>query len=218
MWWVSLYENNESERINESKLKSLAQQYLDNAETISTYVETLYPNLVTGDLENDLESAKKAYNQKDYLLAIAKSIDTCVKAEIPLVIFGDMKYFIEYLKKYSRDKINMAENLGITPISALGYYEYANSLDDNISKIMYYKYSSYYAQMDVDVVKELNEVNKGTKESFENEIDIINTNENIVNEETATKQNNNNITIIISTIVGGLIGFVGGYFARKVST
>ena len=212
VWWVSLYENNESERINESKLKSLAQQYLDNAETISTYVETLYPNLVSGELENDLESAKKAYNQEDYLLAIAKSIDTCVKAEIPLVMFGD----IEYLKKYSRNKINLAENLEITPISALGYYEYANSLEDNISKIMYYKYSSYYAQMDIDVIKELN---KDNKESIDGEINII-TNEKIVsaNEKTVTtKENNNSIAVIISAIVGGLIGFVGGYIARRAS-
>ncbi|AIJ05160.1 serine protease-like protein [Methanocaldococcus bathoardescens] len=214
VWWVSLYENNKSETINESKLKSLAQQYLDNAETISTYVETLYPNLVTGELENDLESAKKAYKQEDYLLAIAKSIDTCVKAEIPLVMFGD----IEYLKKYSRNKINLAENLGITPISALGYYEYANSLEDNISKIMYYKYSSYYAQMDIDVIKELN---KDNKESIDSEINIItNGNEKIVsaNEETVTtKENNNGIAVIISAIVGGLIGFVGGYIARRAS-
>ena len=208
VWWVSLKENDDnSEIINESKLKSLAQQYLDNAETISTYVETLFPNLPTDELENDLESAKKAYKQGDYLLTIAESIDTCVKAEIPLVILGD----IEYSKKYARNKINLAENLGITPISALGYYEYANSLNDSISKIMYYKYSSYYAQMDIDVMKELNKTNK------ENigEINIV-TNEKVNSEETTTK--GNNVGVIISAIIGGLIGFAGGYLARRAST
>ncbi|WP_064496789.1 S16 family serine protease [Methanocaldococcus jannaschii] len=208
IWWVSLKENdNNGKIINEAKLKSLAQQYLDNAETILTYVETLFPNLPTDDLENDLESAKEAYKDGDYLLTIAESIDTCVKAEIPLVIFGD----IEYSKKYARNKINLAENLGITPISALGYYEYANSLNDTISKIMYYKYSSYYAQMDIDVIKELN---KSISENISSEINIV-TNENVNIEETTTKENN--VGIMISAIIGGLIGFAGGYLARRVS-
>ncbi|ADC69078.1 conserved hypothetical protein [Methanocaldococcus sp. FS406-22] len=209
VWWVSLKENdNNSEIINESKLKPLAQQYLDNAETISTYVETIFPNLPTDGLENDLESAKEAYKQGDYLLTIAESIDTCVKAEIPLVIFGDIKYF----KKYARNKINLAENLGITPISALGYYEYADSLNDSISKIMYYKYSSYYAQMDIDVMKVLNKTNK---ENI-SEINIV-TNEKVNSEETATTKGNN-VGVIISAVIGGLIGFAGGYLARRAST
>ncbi|CAB3289240.1 Serine protease-like protein [Methanocaldococcus lauensis] len=220
IWWVTLCEINcndsNNKIINESSLKSLAQQYLDNAETITTYVETLYPNLVSDDVLDDLESAKKAYNEGDYVLTIAKSIDTCVEAEIPLVIFEDKDY-LNYLDSFSKNKINMAETIGINPISALGYYEYANSLNDSLLKIMYYKYSSYYAQMDIDIVKELNKDNKGIKESFDNEINIINTNENIVNAEESTKENNN-IAIIISAIVGGLIGFVGGYIAKKVST
>ena len=210
VWWVSLKEaDNNSEVINESKLKPLAQQYLDNAETISTYVETLFPNLPTDELENDLKSANKAYKSGDYLLAIAKSIETCVKAEVPLVIFGD----IEYSKKYARNKINLAENLGITPISALSYYEYGSSLNDTISKVMYYKYSSYYAQMDIDVVKELNK-NSNNIKNISSEIDIV-TNEEVDGKEITSKENN--VGIIISAIVGGLIGFAGGYFARRAS-
>ncbi|ACV25220.1 S16 family serine protease [Methanocaldococcus fervens] len=205
VWWVSLYNDNDGKIINESKLKPLAQQYLDNAETISTYVETLFPGLVANSFENDLDNAKKAYEDGDYLLAIAKSLDTCVKAEIPLVMFGD----IDYLKKYSRNKINLAESLGVTPISALGYYEYAESLDDNISKIMYYKYSSYYAQMDIDVMKELNKSNKIEI----TEVEIV-PNENEKGKEIVNAKEDNNVGVITSALIAGLVGFVGGYFAR----
>ncbi|MCQ6254276.1 S16 family serine protease [Methanocaldococcus sp.] len=215
IWWVTLCENNynnsNNKIINESSLKSLAQQYLDNAETITTYVDTLYPNLVSDEAIDDLDAAKKAYNHGDYLLTIAKSIDSCVESEIPLVIFEDKDY-LNYLKEYARNKINMAEALGIIPISALSYYEYAGSLDNDLLKIMYYKYSSYYAQMDVDVIKELNKNNKEIQKVLENEV-IISNSSYVVNE---SSSNNNISDIIISAIVGGLIGFTGGYFSRKV--
>ncbi|NPA62301.1 MAG: hypothetical protein GXN95_01970 [Methanococci archaeon] len=211
VWWVSLKENNTGKEINNSTLKPLAQQYLDNAETISTYVETVFPNLPTDELENDLEAAKKAYKEGDYLLTIAESIDTCVKAEIPLVMFGD----IDYSKKYARNKINLAESLGITPISALGYYEYANTLNDTISKVMYYKYSSYYAQMDIDVMRCLNRTNC----SGISEIAV----ENSSSEEQTTvscegNSNGNFTTTVLSAIIGGIVGFAGGYFSRKVKS
>ena len=195
---------NNSKPVDESKLKALAQQYLDNAETLSTYVETLYPNLPIEELDKDIESAKKAYKEEDYLLAIAESIDASVKAEIPLVIFGD----IDYLKKYARNKINLAENLNIIPISALSYYEYADSFNDTISKIMYYKYASYYAQMDIDVIKELNKNNTQV---------VINETNTVVEVNNEVREGNNNINIAISAIIGCLVGFVGGYFVRKIS-
>ena len=204
IWWVSLGSENNSKPVDESKLKALAQQYLDNAETLSTYVETLYPNLPIEELDKDIESAKKAYKEEDYLLAIAESIDASVKAEIPLVIFGD----IDYLKKYARNKINLAENLNIIPISALSYYEYADSFNDTISKIMYYKYASYYAQMDIDVIKELNKNNTQV---------VINETNTVVEVNNEVREGNNNINIAISAIIGCLVGFVGGYFVRKIS-
>jgi uncharacterized protein len=203
VWWVSLSKKDDNKIINESNLKSLAQQYLDNAETISTYVETLYPTLPVEELDKDLKSAKKAYEQGDYILAIAKSIDASVKAEIPLVIFGD----IDYLKKYSKNKINLAENLNIVPISALSYYEYADSFNDSISKIMYYKYASYYAQMDIDVIKGLNKNNKMAVSEINIKNEVPNNDKKIT-----TK---NNIEPIISLVIGCLIGFVSGYFIRQ---
>ncbi len=151
---------------------------------------------------NDLEYAKKAYNNGDYLLSIAKSIDSSVKCEMPLIILTND---LSYLKEYAKNKINYAESYNIIPLSALSYYEYANNLNDTISKAMYYKYSSYYAQMDVDILKALNSsyIKYEPTYSIEKPIYIENTEEF------------NPYNTIIGLFVGIIIGFFGGYLFRR---
>ncbi|WP_423791943.1 S16 family serine protease [Methanocaldococcus indicus] len=200
VWWINLA-NESGKELNKNKLRVLAQQYLDNAETVYGYVVSMYPNLFTNF--NDLDEAKEAYDNGDYLLSIAKSIDVCVKADIPLVMFSD----INYLKKYAKNKIDMAEYYNITPLSALSYYEYANSFNDTLSKIMYYKYSSYYAQMDMDVIKSQNYKLEKLEPTY------------VVEENEVVEENGNippNISYIVLSFLSGLfIGLFGGYISRR---
>lgn len=173
IWWLNLGDNSSMDFqekqenlktsnanvIDESELKFLAQEYLDNSEIVVIYSSMVLPSTLTMDATKSLEDAKKYYNKKEYLLAISKSIDANVYATTSLDFMEDT----DYLKNLARNKINMVENYGLNkndkdikyvPVSALGYYEYADSLDDKVSKILYYKYSIAYAQMNVDILKQ----------------------------------------------------------------
>ena len=167
IWWLKLKDgsnmetgsifNNSllsiNELLEESQLKHLAQKYLDNSEIVVLYTSMVLPNVGITDEANDkLDKARKYYNSGEYLLSIAESIDAYVYATTYLNYNTDP----EYLKEMAKKKINMVEEYNYMPISALGYYEYANSFNDTFSKALYYKYSIAYAQMDIDILKELN--------------------------------------------------------------
>jgi len=167
IWWLNLYKNDRNNKnsdnnrdnnnyyINESDLKYLAQEYLDNSEIVVLYSTMVFPNIITEGAQEKLDDAKKYYNKKEYLLSISKSIDAQVYATTSLNFMED----IGYLKDIARKKINKAENYeNLIPVSALGYYEYADSFNDN-TKILYYKYSMAYAQMDMDILNEIGSEN-----------------------------------------------------------
>ncbi|ADG13814.1 peptidase S16 lon domain protein [Methanocaldococcus infernus ME] len=200
MWWLSLMNDSEGDIIDKNKVKYLAQQYLSFSETLTTYVETLFPSIDFSGAEEDIKDAKDAYENGDYLLTIAKCIDASVKAELPLVMIGNET---TYIKEYARNKINLVEQYNIVPISALSYYEYANNLDDKITKALYYKYSSYYAQMDLDLIKLEKIKLPKTYEIHGNFLEVREYNNNLVNS-------------VVTSIISVLIGFVGGYMFRKV--
>ena len=107
---------------------------------------------ITDEANNKLDKAREYYNNGEYLLSIAESIDAYVYATTYLNYNTDP----EYLKEMAEKKINMVEEYNYVPMSSLGYYEYANSFNDTFSKALYYKYSIAYAQMDMDILKELN--------------------------------------------------------------
>ena len=158
IWWLDLYRSSPSEGfstsnrpLDEYSLKYLAREYLDNTEIVVLYTKLVFPNELVFTAENYLDDAKKYYYEGEYLLSISKSIDSYVYATTPLALMEDK----EYLKKMARQKINKAESYNdLIPVSALGYYEYANSFNNSFA-ILYYKYSASYAQMDIDIIKEI---------------------------------------------------------------
>ncbi|WP_292460546.1 S16 family serine protease [Methanothermococcus sp.] len=220
IWWLYLnnkYNKNIKNRaINKSDLKYLAQEYLDNSEVVVLYSSMIFPTDLANNAMKNLDDAKEYYNQRAYLLSISKSIDAYVYATTSLNYMEDTSY----LKELAEKKINLAENYGngIIPISALGYYEYANTFNDKMSKILYYKYSMAYAQMDIDI---LNEINENTSNVLE--YNIVNrsipTNvNNITNNNTNSNFGNNKITSIsdiIFLIIGLFCGIFVGYFLKK---
>jgi len=115
VWWLNLGDNssldsNTQEKqenlktsnnvIDESELKFLAQEYLDNSEIVVIYSSMVLPSTLTVDATKSLEDAKKYYNKKEYLLAISKSIDANVYATTSLDFMGDT----DYLKNLARKK------------------------------------------------------------------------------------------------------------------
>ncbi|AEF96595.1 S16 family serine protease [Methanotorris igneus] len=219
IWWLNLSPDNGGETINPQNLKQLSQEYLDNAETIVLYSSMVMPSPLVDEGEEKLNNAKNAYNEKDYLLTISNSIDASVLATTSLEFMNDYNY----LRNLAREKINLAESYGILPMSALGYYEYAESLNDTTSKIMYYKYATSYAQMDIDILKAINYISSiNETETITTSSYYNNSNSNYDKEtpqfekvEPINTVNVKNVFINVSYLIVGLIcGLFGGYYLR----
>ena len=222
IWWLNLYKNDRNDKntndnnddnndnnyyINENDLKYLAQEYLDNSEIVVLYSTMVFPNIITEGAQEKLDDAKKYYNKKEYLLSISKSIDAQVYATTSLNYMED----IEYLKDIARKKINKAENYeNLIPVSALGYYEYADSFNDS-AKILYYKYSMAYAQMDMDILKigsENNYVHYSNNTFIENDGDKINGGAPLTNTNNAQLSSSGSAMMLFGLICGIIIGYI----------
>ncbi|EHP85480.1 S16 family serine protease [Methanotorris formicicus] len=215
IWWLNLSPDNGGETIDTQKLKQLSQEYLDNAETIVLYSSMVMPSPLVDEGDKKLNYAKKAYNERDYLLTISNSIDASVLATTSLEFMNDYNY----LRNLAREKINIAESYGILPMSALGYYEYAESLNDTISKIMYYKYATSYAQMDIDILKAISYISMDETENTTSYYNNSNHNKEkpqFEKTEPINTLNVKNTFINITYLVVGLIcGLFGGYYLRN---
>lgn len=158
-WWLELAPEEENpEEFNETDLKYLAREYLDNSEIVVVYTSTVLSESLVAYPLTQIDDAIDLYNEKEYLLSMSKSIDAYVYSTTILDYTSD----VDYLSNLAEKKINKAENCVLNtennseyiPVSALSYFEYAENLDDKYSKILYFKYSIAYAQMNMDILKE----------------------------------------------------------------
>lgn len=159
IWWLELSPEEENpEKIDEKDLKYLAREYLDNSEIVVVYTSTVLSEELASYPMSQIDDSIDLYNKKEYLLSMSKSIDAYVYSTMFLEYTTD----VDYLSNLAQKKINKAENCMLNtennseyiPVSALSYFEYAENLDDKYSKILYFKYSIAYAQMNMDVLKE----------------------------------------------------------------
>jgi len=152
LWWLELSDGN-GETIEECQLMPLAQKYLDNAEVVVLYSSMILPGIgPIEDAEEKLERAREYYERGEYLLSIGESIDAYVYATTSLNFNTD----IDYLRERAEKRINkVMSRYGYLPISAMGYYEYANAFNNSFYRALYYKYSTAYAQMDMDILQEI---------------------------------------------------------------
>ncbi|AEH06639.1 S16 family serine protease [Methanothermococcus okinawensis] len=100
---IKIIKNNKHTKnglINESNLKYLAQEYLDNSEVVVLYSSMVLPTTLTTSAMKNLDDAKRYYNEKEYLLSISKSIDAYVYATTSLNYMED----ISYLKKLAEKR------------------------------------------------------------------------------------------------------------------
>jgi len=158
IWWLGLSSDEgilpDGEHIDEYQLMPLAQKYLDNAEVVVLYCSMVLPETgLIEDAEEKLDKAKEYYEKGEYLLSITESIDAYVYATTYLNYNTDT----DYLKERAEKRIyKVMGRYRYLPVSAMGYYEYANSFNNTFYKALYYKYSIAYAQMDIDILKEIN--------------------------------------------------------------
>ncbi|MBA2862092.1 S16 family serine protease [Methanococcus maripaludis] len=217
IWWLELSPEEENpEEIDEKDLKYLAREYLDNSEIVVVYTSTVLSEELVAYPLLQIEDSIDLYNEKEYLLSMSKSIDAYVYSTTILDYTTD----VDYLSDLAEKKINKAENCVLNtennseyiPVSALSYFEYAENLDDKYSKILYFKYSIAYAQMNMDILKEFDsDAFKYEEKSSDYEISGNSNNSDLFGQD--YKIYFINITYLITGLLSGIL--IGVWYRKN---
>jgi len=157
-WWINISnEFNESYKVNESWIKSIAEKYYDYAQSIFSYAnilseETGYSRQFVKKAEDLLEEADK--QKEDYpASSLFNSLEAIANANLAIEFIGfesgDIYYKLNRTREMASYAIQKARNESIEPILAVSYFEFGRSLEKNdvIKAITYYKYAYMIANM-----------------------------------------------------------------------
>ncbi len=157
-WWLNISkEFNESYKVNESWIKSIAEKYYDYAQSIFSYAnilseETGYSRQFVKKAEDLLAEANE--QKEDYpASSLFNSLEAITNANLAIEFIGlesnDIFYKLNRTREMASYAIQKARNESIEPILAVSYFEFGRSLenDDVIKAITYYKYAYMIANM-----------------------------------------------------------------------
>lgn len=156
--WLSLLDTiDEDVKLDKEQLKRRAQFYHSQAESLIVYGSSIggYSTLINRAKESaDLSS--EMLGQGFYAGAVTSAIDSIVKTSISVELVGATESQIA-------DKTSSAEKSAkgalsevefITPILPTAYFEFANNMDNDLEKLMYYKLSERLAETMMTMAKE----------------------------------------------------------------
>jgi len=154
-WWLGIASHfNDTGEINTSVLENLAVEYIEDAEQAAVYSNVILKQV--GSVSSYLEEAEELLDyansdlDKDYFAAaLFEALEALVKANLAIeTIDGVTEEKIERARESASNRISESRNIGIEPVLAVSYYEYAESLVNESSfnsAIVYYKYSGIIA-------------------------------------------------------------------------
>jgi len=154
-WWLGIASHfNDTGEVNITMLTNIAEEYIDDAQQAIVYSSIIIQEMgetssYISDAENSIETAKNDMQQGYPAAALFDSLEALVKANLALeLVDGITNEKIERARERASNSISESRNMGIEPVLAVSYYEYAESLMNNSqqsSAIVYYKYSDFIA-------------------------------------------------------------------------
>lgn len=156
-WWLDLSENcnfNDTGNIDNSTLENLALEYLEDAQQAAVYSSVILQEIgktssYLTSAEELLETAQNDLNKGYPASAFFGALQALVKANLAIeTINNDAEEKIPRAEENAGASITEARSLGIEPILAVSYYEYAESLANKSSfeaALIYYKDSDIIA-------------------------------------------------------------------------
>jgi len=154
-WWLGIASHfNDTGEVNVTILTNIAEEYIDDAQQAIVYSNIIIQEMgetssYISDAENSLETARDDIEQGYPAAALFDSLETLVKANLALeLVDGITDEKIERARESASNSISESRNIGIEPVLAVSYYEYAESLmndSQQSSAIIYYKYSDFIA-------------------------------------------------------------------------
>jgi uncharacterized protein len=154
-WWLRISDGfNDTGDINITTLKNLVSEYMEDTQQSITYSTVIlqevgkYSSYITS-AEELLESAGDNLKNDYPAAALFETLEALVKANIAIEnIDGDAEGKIDRARNSSSSSIAKSRNIGIEPVLAVSYYEYAESLVNESSydsALVYYKYGNIIA-------------------------------------------------------------------------
>jgi uncharacterized protein len=154
-WWLGLSRNfNDTGNFSDGKLKSLSNDYIQDAQQSITYSGVILSEIGVGSnllasAQTMLDSAKKDYDTQYYAAALFEALEALSKANLALELVNvdseeKIQQKINRANESANTGISESRLHGIEPLLAVSYYEYAESLieEGNVENaLFYYKYS-----------------------------------------------------------------------------
>jgi uncharacterized protein len=154
-WWLDITSHfNDSGEINASELDDLALEYIEDARQAATYSSVILQEMgkssdYLASAQELLQSARDDLEKKYPAAALFEALEALVKANLAIeTIDGVTQDKIERARESAGGSISESRTIGIEPVLAVSYYEYAESLVNESSlnsAIIYYKYSDIIA-------------------------------------------------------------------------
>lgn len=154
-WWLNISTSFlDSGEINTSIIKTLAEEYLDDAQQAIVYSEIIVNEIgqtssYLSDAQNLLTTARTEHEKGFFAAALFGAFEALVKANLALeLVDGVTTEKVERAREQASASISESRNIGIEPVLAVSYYEYGQSLANESSfnnAIIYYKYADLIA-------------------------------------------------------------------------
>ncbi|MBC7081544.1 MAG: hypothetical protein H5T44_04825 [Thermoplasmatales archaeon] len=205
-WWMNLSNYfNESYNVDETLVKEIAEEYYSYAEDIFSYANILSEQ--TGYSSNFINKANEAIlrakEQKEEFpsSSLFNSLEAiaCSNLAIETIGIDDLSEKMNRTKEMASYSIQKARDMGIEPVLAISYNEFARSVEknDSLNSLIYYK--------DAYIIANTLCLARGYKGGDIEKINVITSPPNEIKEE---NQNQFFAVAFISLIGGIVIGFL----------
>lgn len=154
-WWLGLSHNfNDTGNFSDAALDRLSNEYIQDAQQAITYTGVILKEIgrssnLLASAQTMLDSAKKDYDNQYYAAALFEALEALSKANLALELVNldsqdQIQQKINRANESANAGISESRAIGIEPILAVSYYEFAESLieEDSVENaLFYYKYS-----------------------------------------------------------------------------
>ncbi len=156
--WLSLLDTIETDiKLDKEQVKKRAQFYLSQAESLVVYSSSIGGhNVLINRAKESSNLASEMLDEGFYAGAVTSSIDSIAKTSISVELIGASETQIAEKTETAKEsaKEALSEVKFITPILPAAYFEFANNMDNNLEKLMYYKLSERLAETMMTMAKE----------------------------------------------------------------
>ncbi len=156
--WLSLLETIETDiKLDKEQVKKRAQFYLSQAESLIVYSSSIGGhNVLINRAKESSNLASEMLDEGFYAGAVTSAIDSIVKTSISVELIGAGEAQIAEktvtAEESAKEALSQVEF--ITPILPAAYFEFANNMNNNLEKLMYYKLSERLAETMMTMAKE----------------------------------------------------------------